>query len=140
MAPRIFISYAQPDQDLADDLSARLRLISDDIILVTPKLKPGQVWSAALLSQLKQANEILVLLTPNSIDDWRVLLEVGAGTGLEKPVVPIIVGLDAATLPGWVRGLHFVKYSELTTHLPDLVVRAGLDLGPLAGVAAKSGI
>jgi hypothetical protein len=46
-------------------------------------------------------------------------------------VVPIVVGLDEATLPAWVRALPFIKYSELHAHLHDLVPNAGAEVDSL---------
>jgi len=140
MAPRVFISHAQQDRDLVDDLSVRLKHISSDITLVAPDLKPGQDWSAALLSELKKADEILILLTPNSLHSSHVWLEVGAATGLGKNVVPIVVGLEDATLPSWVRNIHFVKYAELNDYLPDLVKRVDKGAVPAQDAPVKAGV
>ena|ERR1700674_4937237 len=140
MALRIFISYARLDRDLAEDLRSRLENVSDDITLVSPETQPGHDWSAALLSQLKKADEILVLLTPNSLQSSNVLLAVGAGIGLQKKIIPIVVGLDAAALPGWVRETPFVRYSDLNTYLLELVQKGGKEAAAIHGASAKAGI
>jgi hypothetical protein len=140
MARRIFISYAHRDQDLANDLRARLKQIGDDIILVTPELKRGQDWSASIRSDIEKADEILVLLTPNSLQSSHVLLEVGAGTGLRKNIVPIVVGLDADTLPAWVRQTQFVKYSELSTYLHALAQKASNEAASVQRAPANAGV
>jgi hypothetical protein len=140
MALRIFISYARLDRDLAEDLRSRLEHVSDEVTLVSPESGPGHDWSAALLSELKKADEILVLLTPNSLQSANVLLAVGAGIGLQKKIIPIVVGLDGAALPGWVRETQFVRYSDLNTYLLDLVRKAGEDAPAVHGASAKAGV
>jgi len=140
MALRVFISYAKSDRDLADDLRARLEHIADDVILVAPKLKQETAWSAALLAELKKAHQILVLLTPNSLHSPNVQVTIGAGVALQKQIVPIVVGLDEAALPGWVRRLHFVKYPELSTYLLDLARQAGKEAAAVHGAPAKAGV
>lgn len=139
MAPKIFISYAHSDRDLADDLRSRLAQIAEPIPLTTPELEPAQDWSR-ILSELKKADEILVLLTPNSLHSPRVLLAIGAGTSLQKKIVPVVVGLDEAGLPGWIRGTQFVRYSELNGYLHDLARKADEESAAVHGASAKAGV
>lgn len=140
MAIRVFISYAKSDQDLADDLRARLEQVADDVILVAPKMKQEKAWSAALLSQLKKAHQILVLLTPNSLNSQSVMMTIGAGVSLQKEIVPIVIGLDVATLPGWIRAMHLVRYPELSKYLLDLPRQAGKEPASMHGAPAKAGV
>jgi hypothetical protein len=140
MALRVFISYAKSDQDLAEDLRARLEQVADDVIQVAPKMKQEKAWSAALLSQLKKAHLILVLFTPNSLDSPNVQLIIGAGVALQKQIVPIVVGLDEAALPVWVRRMHFVRYPELSTYLLDLAREAGKETAAVHRASAMAGV
>jgi hypothetical protein len=140
MDPRIFISFSAQDRDLAADLEARLRHVAPATILVTAETEPGQDWSARLRSQLEKSDQILVLLTSNSLHSSNVLLVVGAGASLQKKIVPVVVGLDEAQLPGWVKERQFVKYSELNKYLPALAMAAGNEAAPVQGEPAKAGI
>ena len=139
MASRIFISCSHHDRDLAADLEARLRQVAPETIL-TSETKLGQDWSPSLLSQLERSDEILVLLTKSSLHSQNVLLVVGAGASLQKRLIPVVVGLDDAELPAWVKEREFVRYSELNEYLPILARAAGNEATPVQSTPAKAGI
>jgi hypothetical protein len=70
----VFLSYAQPDQPQADQITASLR--RDDFgVFSDLQLAPGQNWEAQIASALDDAAErgaVLVLLGLRAIDsDWQ---------------------------------------------------------------------
>jgi hypothetical protein len=89
MAPtKVFVSHAQADQSLAEDIRRALRSMhvevwSDD------QLTAGENWSDVLRGRLRDSQYFLLLLTPRSVESSWVLQELGAAWALGKEIIPI---------------------------------------------------
>jgi hypothetical protein len=131
MAYKIFISYVPRDKDLADDLAARIRQVAKDVKLVVPRGNPRERFTPAVRSAIEKADAVMILLTASSIDRPYVSVCLGAALGQCKRVVPIVVGLEPETLPGWMHRLQPVWYAHLNAFLLDLPrrVRSGEGVG-----------
>jgi uncharacterized protein YutE (UPF0331/DUF86 family) len=73
---------------------------------------------------LGRADEVLFILTDNSVDNPNLMYELGAATSLRKRVTPVIVGLDASKLPSLLKNTNYVKYPDLPKYISDLEKRA----------------
>jgi hypothetical protein len=72
---------------------------------------------------LGRADEVLLILTDNSIDNPNLMYELGAATSLRKRVTPVIVGLEPSKLPSLIKGMNYVKYPDLPKYISDLEKR-----------------
>jgi hypothetical protein len=89
---RIFISYAQRDQELADRLAEVLRRnnfqVWDETLLL-----PGESWAQSLEQALQDSEAIVVLFTPNSVHSSKVSYEIGYALGEKKykgRLIPVV--------------------------------------------------
>jgi hypothetical protein len=123
MAYKVFISFSVKDIDLARDISRRLKEAGIDVYSVDKSAVPGEAIFNKITVDLGRADEVLLILTDNSIDNPKLMYELGAATSLRKRVTPVIVGLEPNKLPSLMKGLNFVKYTDLPKYISDLEKR-----------------
>jgi hypothetical protein len=123
MAYKVFISSSVKDIDLARDISRRLKEAGIDVYSVDKSAVPGEAIFNKITVDLGRADEVLLILTDNSIDNPNLMYELGAATSLRKRVTPVIVGLEPNKLPSLMKGLNFVKYTDLPKYISDLEKR-----------------
>ncbi len=123
MAYKVFISSSVKDIDLARDLSRRLKEAGIDVYSVDKAAVPGEAIFNKITVDLGRADEVLLILTDNSIDNPNLMYELGAATSLRKRVTPVIVGLEPNKLPSLIKGMNYVKYTDLPKYISDLEKR-----------------
>lgn len=123
MAYKVFISSTVKDIDLARDLSRRLKEAGIDVYSVDKAAVPGEAIFNKIAMDLGRADEVLLILTDNSVDNPNLMYELGAATSLRKRVTPVIVGLEPNKLPSLMKGMKYVKYSDLPEYISDLEKR-----------------
>jgi hypothetical protein len=124
MAYKVFISSTLKDIDLARDLSRRLKEAGIDVYSVDKAAVPGEAIFNKTTVDLGRADEVLLILTDDSVDNPNLMYELGAATSLRKRVTPVIVGLDASKLPSLIKNMNYVKYPDLPKYISDLERRA----------------
>jgi hypothetical protein len=107
MAIKIFVSHSSRDREL---VAAFVRALEDSMVVDDGELRctslpgrrprTGAGLPATLKKEVNEANVIIGLLTPESLESGWVMFELGAGWGAEKWVVPVIAGIDYDSLPG----------------------------------------
>ena len=87
MTDQIFISYSKKDSEFTADLSNDLREKNFKVWFDTA-IGGGEQWREAIENTLKAAEEVIVVLSPNSIDsDW-VQYEGTVAYTLGKRIIP----------------------------------------------------
>jgi len=124
MSYKIFISAAQEDRDIVQDLSRRLRNAADGVRLLEPEHAAGGDFSKAILKSIEEADEVIPLVTRKSLTSRWLFLEIGAALSQHKRVTPVVLGLEPEDLPPMVREIHYVKYPEVGAYLPQVAKRA----------------
>ena len=127
MSYKIFIDLTHKDRSLAKDLSRKLEkagvhvLPLEDIDETDFKIKTN--------SGLRQADEVILLLTPNSVDSKRLVFDMGVCASLSKPVTTIVHGVK--DLPPIINETIYFQYSDLGQYISKLQ-------GKTTAVAGKS--
>lgn len=112
-APKIFVSYAKPDQDLARDVFRALRLMKADI-WSDERLSGADDWQETLRSRLLESDYFVLVLTPRYFDSPWALQELGAAWALNKRIIPVVTDARLLeTLPVDLSGLRAVQANEL---------------------------
>ena len=116
----VFLSYHRQDQEVARGL---VDLIQDAGFSVwwDQQITGGMDFSDAVLTALRAARVVVVLLTPSSVRSEYVMMELGVA--LQKsamdPLVRLIPvvdpGLHSSDLPPVVRNVHPLSLDELNT-------------------------
>jgi TIR domain len=124
MPYKIFISSSRRDADLARDLAKRLEKAGLEVLM--PAEKAGENFVAKINSNLRKADEVVVILTNNSIDSKNLLFEMGAATSLEKQLTPVIQGVEPEKLPTLIKQMEYVRYADLERYISKLKQRANV--------------
>lgn len=123
MAYSIFISSTRDDLELARDLARRLKEAGIKVFPVEKSSTPGHNVLSKFKKDLREADEVVVLLTGRSIQHPGVFSEIGAAYGLNKRVTPVLVNVEPKQLPQFI-GKHFVRFGELPKYISKLKKRA----------------
>ncbi len=108
MPGHIFISYSKTDASfalkLADDLkSAGFK------VWIDRQIGGGERWRTSILQALREANEMIVVLSPNAMQSEWVMHEGSVGSGLQKPIYPVLLE-PVHKLPVWMEEVQYVDF------------------------------
>jgi nucleoside 2-deoxyribosyltransferase len=78
--------------------------------------------AASVTRSLREADEVIVILTENSVNNPSVLYEMGAASGLHKRVTPLVVNVEDSQIPPFVK--KYVRFAELPSYIAELAKRA----------------
>lgn len=143
--PRVFVSFAVADGDLANAFVNFLRLgcnLTEDQIFMTARpgtLAPGTQFTDAIREALDEAAMAILLLTPSYYESRFCLAEAGAIWVQQKIHVPLIVPpVNYHDLDGVQLGEQALKINS-SSDLDDIRDRIGEALGHQVGTGAWNG-
>src|SRR4051812_42023737 len=110
----IFISYSQRDGEIAASLASRFDDAGLKCFLADKSILAASEWDTVLRDAIRNAERILVLLTPRSKDSLWVAAEIGAAWVLGKPLIPALQFVEPQDLLEPVR-----KFQTRTIETPQ---------------------
>ncbi|HEX8500276.1 MAG TPA: toll/interleukin-1 receptor domain-containing protein [Pyrinomonadaceae bacterium] len=122
MSYRVYISHTSRDKELARDLTRRLKE-AGVTVSAAESTEPGEDISLHIKNSLRSADEVVVLLTENSLKSSWLQYEIGAADSLDKRVTPILVNEGAELLPQ-ISGRQLIRYADLPRYISSLKRRA----------------
>ena len=95
----VFISYSHKDEELAKEL--RQLLVSKGLkcFMSGMDIRSGDPWAETIRDALKGSQELLLVITTDSIGSKWVMCEGGAGWALGKRMVPALLKVEPDLLP-----------------------------------------
>lgn len=122
----VFISSSHKDRDLARDLARRLKDagVHATYSALTLSTGGGSESEKAFMDLLKYADEIIVILSSNSVDNLWLMFEIGAASSLRKKITPVVVGLQKQELPQVIKQLKYINYDKLSDYIANIERRA----------------
>ena len=123
MSYKVFISSTHRDIDVARDLARRIMEAGVRVFPVEETSVRGDSEAASVTRSLREADEVIVILTDNSVHNPGVLFETGAAFGLHKRVTPLVVNVQDSEIPSFAR--KYVRFGELPSYIAELAKRAG---------------
>ena len=123
MSYKVFISSSVEDLDLARDLAMRLESAGVAVNSVEKMATVGESTSAKIPRDLNQADEIIVIVTNESVHNSNLMFEMGAASSLKKRVTPVIVGLKPTEVPSLIKNMRTIQYPELGDYIKSLQER-----------------
>jgi TIR domain len=124
MSYKIFISSSVKDIDLMRDLKRRLQSSGIEVRSWDKEIGPGQLISQQVIKNISNADEVVVILSNESVDNPNLMFELGAASSMKKRVTPVVVGLESSKVPSLIRNLKYIKYPEISRYIADLEKRA----------------
>jgi hypothetical protein len=123
MAYKVFISSALKDIDLVRDLTHRLESAGVEVNSIGKSTVSAETVSTKVTKALSDADEVLVILTTESVDNPSLMFELGVASSMRKIVTPVVVGLEPAKVPSLIKNLKYIKYPDLGRYIADLEKR-----------------
>ncbi len=109
---RVFVSYARLDgAELAEELASGLDLLGFAPILDKRDIAGAEDWEQRLDALIRQADTVVFLLSPRSVQSPRCAWEVERALALSKRIVPVVaVPVAEAEVPEPLRKLNFIDF------------------------------
>src|SRR2546422_4749770 len=92
---KVFISYAQPDEKLAEKIGDSLRQAGLTVWDYRRDILPGDLWSEKASQALRDSDAMVVLLTPEAARSKQVRSEIDYAltqNTFKNRLVPVLVG------------------------------------------------
>jgi hypothetical protein len=127
---KIFISHGSYDVWIASQMRRAVNELGVDTFLDAYDLRSGDRFRDRIKQELRESDELLVLLTPFSRQPTWLANEVGMAEMLEKRIVPFMYGVTRDDLTrdgglGVLEPLHLRELVEFDTYLAELKARTG---------------
>jgi hypothetical protein len=121
MGYKVFISHTHRDSDLAKDLARRLEKTRVKVFPVENSVVSGESVIITVNRGLREADEVVVIVTDNSVNSPGLNSQMGAALALGKRVTPLVVGIEDDELPPFIG--KYVRYADLHKYIPSLAKR-----------------
>ena len=124
---RFFVSHATADKWLAKTLCEKIEETGADTFRDDRDIAGGDDIPEVIRQEIIRSNEMLVVMTPESVDRRWVLLEVGAAWGRRRHsrIVAVLCHVQVDTIPDMIASKKAVPLNEFDDYLRDLKKRVG---------------
>jgi hypothetical protein len=122
---QIFVSHATADKWLARTICEKIEALGASTFRDDRDIEGGDDIPEQIRTRIKQSRELIVLLTPDSVDRPWVLLEVGAAWGWRKNyrIVPVLCHTDVESIPDIIKAKKAFHLNEFDQYLAELKER-----------------
>jgi hypothetical protein len=122
---QVFVSHATTDKWLATTICEKIETTGASSFRDDRDIRGGDDIPDEIRRQISRSAEILVLLTPESVNRQWVLLEVGAAWGRRRrfPIVAILCHVQFDQIPDMIRSKKAYSLNEFDSYLSDLSER-----------------
>jgi TIR domain len=123
----VFVSHATADKWLAKTLCEKIEETGAKTFRDDRDISGGDDIPDAIRQNIVRANELVVLLTPESVDRPWVLLEVGAAWGRRQHsrIVAVLCHVQVDTIPDMIASKKAVPINQFDEYLRELRERVG---------------
>ena len=110
MTDQIFISYSKKDSDFAHKLADDL-ITAGFKIWIDRSLQVGEDWEDTIESQIRGANDVIVILSPNAVSSKWVQHEGSIAYGLDKQMYPVLMeDIKTEDHPLWAKKYQYHSF------------------------------
>lgn len=119
---QVFVSHATADKWIATTLCEKIDATGATSFRDDRDIDGGDSIPHAIRSEIQMSRELVVLLTPDSIERPWVLLEVGAAWGRRKNyrIVPVLCHVSFDAIPDIIEGKKAYHINDLDKYLAEL--------------------
>ena len=115
----VFVSHATYDKFLAKVLCEKLEssVVGAATFRDDRDIDGGDSIPETIKAKIRECDELLILLTPESIQhDW-IKLEIGMAEILDKRIIPLLYHVDPEVIPGILRDKRAFRLDEIDDYL-----------------------
>ena len=129
--PRIFVSYAQEDQPVAERVEEILAKATRGSIVVGPSPRTAELLGPSGRREFSDSDLYVLVLTSHALDSDRAQVELGAAWALEKPTLVVVSDIEPDLQVPLLGGLEVARVSVDELERPgvveDILHRIGRD-------------
>ncbi len=109
----VFLSYADEDREIMKRVRNSLRRESITVWTNTTDIQTGEDFGEAINRGIEQADNIVYLLSPESINSTYCQQELELAASLNKRIIPLLVGnIESIELPSQLQGLQYIDLTD----------------------------
>jgi hypothetical protein len=120
---RVFMSHATADKWIAHILCEKLEAVGAETFRDDRDIAGGDNIPLRLRDAIISADELLVLLTPNSVTRPWVLLEIGCAWGHDHRIVPIRYNVEVEAIPAILQPTKAIDLNAVNDYLDEVAAR-----------------
>ncbi|MEG4484345.1 TIR domain-containing protein [Microcoleus sp. D2_18a_B4] len=114
---QVFISYSERDRETMEKIRNSLRRESLTVWTNTTDIQTGEDFQSAIDRGIEQTDNLVYLLSPDSVESEYVRKEIDYAVSLHKRIIPVLVRETAAeSIP---KALQGVQYIDLTDNVKE---------------------
>jgi len=119
---QVFVSHATADKWIATIFCEKIDATGATSFRDDRDINGGDTIPDSIRTAIQVSRELVVLLTPNSIERPWVLLEVGAAWGRRKDyrIVPVLCHVTFDAIPDIIEGKRAFHINDFDTYLVEL--------------------
>jgi hypothetical protein len=124
---QVFVSHATADKWLAKVICEKIEGLGASTFRDDRDINGGDDIPEEIRRQIKSSQEMIVLLTPESIGRPWVLFEVGAAWGWRKQyrIIVILDHVNIDLIPDQIKSRKAIRINEFDNYLNELSTRVG---------------
>lgn len=119
---QVFISHATADKWVAKAICEKIESVGASTFRDDRDINGGDDIPESIRKEIKRSKEIIVLLTPASVNRPWVLFEVGAAWGWRKDfrIVPVLYHVDVEPIPEMIKAKKAISLNDFDTYLSEI--------------------
>ena len=119
---RVFVSHATADKWLATTICEKIEGTGATTVRDDRDINGGDDIPEEIRRQIKQSQEVVVLLTPESVNRQWVILEVGAAWGWSKRMRIVLIRCHVSVdpIPDMLKNKKAISLNDLGDYLNEL--------------------
>lgn len=121
----VFLSHATADKWLAKTLCEKIESVGAQTFRDDRDIAGGDDIPDSIRDAIEQCNEIVVLLTPASVNRTWVLMEIGAAwlRGNAVRIVPVRQHIEVEPIPAMLKSKKVIDLNQMDEYLHELALR-----------------
>ena len=125
-AAKVFLSYSRRDAAFADDLVAGLQACGFEAYIDREDIAPGEAWEARLSGLIGEADTVVYVISPHSVNSEQCHWEVTETLAMSKRLLPVVwEPVAEAQMPKELSRLNFVFFDGGKSFARGLAELAG---------------
>lgn len=110
MATKTFFSYSRVDTEFTRKLATDLRNAGADLWIDQLDIQPGTRWDMEIEKALKEAETVIVVLSPNAVASNNIMDEISYALENNKKVIPVII--EHCEVPFRIKRLQYIDFAQ----------------------------
>ncbi len=117
---KVFISHSSSDKWAARRIAKDLEDLKIETFLDEKDIKTGESIDIKIQENLSQCDDLLILITPASVNSQWVLIELGGAIALKKNIIPILMHVGVNDIPSVINKLLGRDINEIEKYYAEI--------------------